>query len=248
MENHLKQLGYDIRCEWGLNGIKALLDDSDVIIIVDVLSFTTSVNIALARDAVVHPYAGNDDSAIAFAQEKDAILATKRPSTDADSAFTLSPSSLQTLPNGAHIVLPSPNGSTLSTATGDVMTLAGCLRNACAVAEFAQSHGQRISVIPAGERFFYSRTDSALRPSLEDWIGAGAIISYLQGQLSPEAHTAKLVYEAHCDTLQAVLSQCVSGVELIDKDHANDVILASQVNVNTIVPQLIDGAYQHCTQ
>lgn len=245
MENHLKQAGYDIRCEWGLNGIKALLADSDVIIIVDVLSFSTSVNVALSRNAVVYPYAGDSNAAIAFAQEKDAILATKRPSTETDSTFTLSPSSLQTLPIGARVVLPSPNGSTLSTATGDVMTLAGCLRNARAVAEFAQSHGQRIGVIPAGERFFYSAEDSALRPSLEDWIGAGAIISYFHGELSPEAMIAKRVYEASHDNLLNMLESCVSGVELIDKDHANDVILASQLNVNMIVPQLIDGAYQH---
>jgi len=194
VENHLKQAGYDIRCEWGLNGIKALIDDSDVIIIVDVLSFSTSVNVALSRDAIVYPFVGNHQSANTFAQEKDAILATKRSSTADNSLFTLSPSSLQTLPSGARVVLPSPNGSTLSTATGHVMTLAGCLRNASAVAEFAQSQGKRISIIPAGERFFYSTIDSALRPSLEDWIGAGAIISHLQGHLSPEATIAKRVY------------------------------------------------------
>ena len=182
-----------------------------------------------------------------FAQEKDAILATKRPQTQDSDSFTLSPSSLQHLPIGARVVLPSPNGSTLSTATGDVMTIAGCLRNALAVAEFAQTQGARISIIPAGERFFYSATDSALRPSLEDWVGAGAIISYLQGRLSPEAQTAKLVYEAHRHNLLNILNTCVSGVELIHKDHANDVLLASQLNVNNIVPLLSDAAYQNAS-
>ena len=114
MSDYLKQAGYDIRCEWGLNGIKALLADSDVIIIVDILSFSTSVDIALSRNAIVYPYAGDSDSTLAFTTEKDAILATKRPSAEQESTFTLSPSSLQNLPIGARIVLPSPNGSTLS--------------------------------------------------------------------------------------------------------------------------------------
>lgn len=44
-------------CEWGLSGIEALHERVAVLVIVDVLSFSTSVDIAVSRGAIVHPYA-----------------------------------------------------------------------------------------------------------------------------------------------------------------------------------------------
>ena len=49
---------YDVRCEWGLHGVQRLAPISDAVIIVDVLSFSTSVVIAVERGAVIFPYAG----------------------------------------------------------------------------------------------------------------------------------------------------------------------------------------------
>jgi len=240
--SHLRQGNYDIRCEWGIHEIHALRDTSDCIIIIDVLSFTTTVDVALSRSAIVFPFAGKNNVAATFAQQKNAILAHKRAMSPHE--FSLSPSSLQRLPVNSRVVLPSPNGSTLSTATEKTLTLAGCLRNARAVAEYAQSQGKRISIIPAGERFIYSDTDTALRPSLEDWIGAGAIITYLNGTLSLEAQTAKLVFEHHKSDLHQILHHCVSGVELSQNGYTEDIQLASQLNISEHVPVLVDGAYQ----
>jgi 2-phosphosulfolactate phosphatase len=50
------QSEFEIRCEWGLHGIKMLSPISDVVVIVDVFSFTTSVEIATSRGALVYPY------------------------------------------------------------------------------------------------------------------------------------------------------------------------------------------------
>ena len=51
-----------IRVAWNRQGVQALAAESDVLIIVDVLSFTTSVSIAVARGAVVLPYRWRDAS------------------------------------------------------------------------------------------------------------------------------------------------------------------------------------------
>src|SRR5690606_7844244 len=103
--------------------------------------------------------------------------------------------------------------------------LAGCLRNARAVAQAAQGLGQPIGVIAAGERWHYGE-DSPLRPSLEDQLGAGAIIHYLTGRKSPEAEAAQALFEHFADKLPATLRECGSGRELIRKGLAEDVNLA----------------------
>ena len=145
---YARQSGYDIRCEWGPVGIDALAPAADVVVIVDVLSFTTSVDIAVGRGAVVFPYLFRDATAGRFAKERNALLAGQNASD-----FTLRPSSLEKIPAGTLLVLPSPNGSALSTRTGKVPTIAGCLRNASAVAAAAAGFGASVAVIPSGERW-----------------------------------------------------------------------------------------------
>jgi 2-phosphosulfolactate phosphatase len=103
------QAEYDLRCEWGLAGVQTLAPISDVLIVVDVLVFSTAVDIAVARGASVLPYRWRDSSAEAFAKSKGALLASPRSA----GGYSLSPLSLQSIPAGTALVLPSPNGSTL---------------------------------------------------------------------------------------------------------------------------------------
>lgn len=228
------QTQFDIRCEWGLAGIQHLTLGSDVVIIIDVLSFTTCVDIATSRGAMVYPYKGEE--AAKFAEEKGAILAER----NRQARFSLSPQSLMSVEAGMKLVLPSPNGSALSTATGDVPTLAACLRNAEAVAHAAQKIGKRIAVIPAGERW---KHDGSLRPSLEDWIGAGAVISYLNGNKSAEAQAAELIFQRYQENLLPTFKMIGSGIELIEQGFLPDVELAAALNVSQNAPRLIEGAY-----
>jgi 2-phosphosulfolactate phosphatase len=228
---------FDIRCEWGEHGVAVLAPISDVVIIVDVLSFSTSVDIAIDRGALVFPYQGKDDRAIDFAASVNAELAEPMRTK---SRYSLSPASLMHIRPGTRIVLPSPNGATLTLAAKSVPVLTGCLRNARAVAVAAQKFGPKIAVIPAGERW---RDDHSLRPALEDLIGAGAIICHLSGKLSPEAVGAAAAFQEVRPKLGGYLSQCSSGKELIERGFAEDVDLASQLNISNSVPILVDAAY-----
>jgi len=230
------QSGFDVRCEWGVRGMRALAAQCDVAIVVDVLSFTTCVDIAIARGAEVYPYRWRDYSARQWAESINAHLALPRDT----GAFSLSPASLEALEEGASLVLPSPNGATVALAAGEETPLfAGCLRNAAAVARAAQARGMRVAVIPAGERW----ADGTLRPCLEDWLGAGAIIAELKGKRSPEARCAADAFAAIDGDLFDRIAESGSGRELIERGYERDVELASELRVSDTTPWLRDGRF-----
>lgn len=231
------QREFDIRCEWGAVGVSQLAPDSDAIVIVDVLSFSTCVDIAVGNGATVYPYQWKNDSAKDYAHSLDAILAN--PRKQFDTSYSLSPVSLLRLPAGSRLVLPSPNGSSLSLATGQTPTFAGCLRNAEAVAQSLQQLGKKISIIPAGERW----SDGSLRPAIEDLIGAGAVIYYLSGNKSPESKLAEAAFLHFKADLSSCLKQCSSGKELIGKGFSSDVDIAAALNQSRCVPMLQNGVY-----
>ena len=52
-----------VHCEWGLAGVHALRDRVAALIVVDVLSFCTAVDIAVSRGAVVYPFPYGDATA-----------------------------------------------------------------------------------------------------------------------------------------------------------------------------------------
>lgn len=231
------QAEFEVRCEWGENGVSHLAPISDVVIIVDVLSFSTCVEIAVSREAMVIPCRWKDERAAGLAASLEAELADSKRS---DSAYSLSPASLTGIPKGTRLVLPSPNGATLTLAAQPTPVLAGCLRNAGAVASVARQYGCKIAVIPAGERW---KDDGSLRPAFEDLIGAGAIISHLDGWQSPEALVALAAFRAVESELDHALRQCSSGKELLEWGFASDVMLAAQLNVSTCVPVLVNDTY-----
>jgi 2-phosphosulfolactate phosphatase len=225
------------RCEWGLGAVAALAP-ADITIVIDVLSFTTCVEVATARGAAILPYRWNDwndPSAAEFAKAHNAALAGKRR----QARYSLAPESYLEAPAGLRCVLPSPNGAQVSLQAAAIVPvlLAGCLRNARAVAAAAQHLGKSYNVVPAGERWL----DGSLRPALEDWLGAGAILSHMPGTRSAEADAAVAAFEAHRDTLVETLRRTGSGRELEARGHHNDHVIAGQLDVSTCVPRF-DGA------
>ncbi|MFD9964343.1 2-phosphosulfolactate phosphatase [Amycolatopsis sp. NPDC058986] len=237
------QPGYDVRLEWGGEGVGALGGVCAVLVVVDVLSFCTTTDLVLARGNQVLPVKWGGERGIAVARGAGAIIA-------GEGEWTLRPSSVTEIPAGKLLALPSPNGATLceAAATTDALVLAGCLRNASAVAARALelAEGRPIGVIPAGERWGVDLLSEAvefgpLRPCVEDQLGAGAIIAALAAasrSLSPEAALAAAAFGA--TDITDALTRCASGQELIAAGHANDVVLAAQPDVSTEAPVLTE--------
>lgn len=221
---------------WGKAGLSDRLPFGDAVVIVDVLSFSTAVDVAVSRGAAVLPYRYRDATAAAFAADQQAVLAGPRR----DGGPSLSPPSLAALDAGTRLVLPSPNGSTLSTLVGNKPAFAASLRNAAAVAAAIPSNA-RVLVIAAGEHW----PDGSLRPALEDLLGAGAVLARLNGRLSPDVTAAAAAYDTLRGKLQQALADCPSGQELIAAGYPEDVTWAADEGCSAAIPRLIDGAYRN---
>lgn len=236
-----RQRAYRVRLEWGREGAELLAAECAAVIVVDVLSFCTAVDIAVGRGAAILPQlwsSGDTDGDPATQARAFGV----RPAGPRDgSGPSLRPSSLVDLPAGTRLGLPSPNGATLcaTVATTGAVLFAGCLRNASTTATAALAVNGPIGLVASGERW----PGGALRVAVEDALGAGAIAAALPAaDLSPEAELAVAQFVAARDRgLAAVLAATASGRELVADGYGSDVALAAALDTSAVAPRLRGG-------
>jgi 2-phosphosulfolactate phosphatase len=239
------QAAYRVRFDWGLAGARSLVSDAapgDVAVVVDVLSFTTTMTLAVELGIEVYPFPWAAAEAPAYAEVRGAVLARGRREGLAAGAVSLSPASFEGVSGIDRVVLPSPNGSAICFALADagVRVVGACLRNAAAVGACLRGVEGSISVVAAGERW----PDGSLRPAVEDLWGAGAVLATLDADdLSPEARTAASACRGLRHELATALPASVSGRELVDAGFARDVEIAARVDASSVVPVLRDEAF-----
>lgn len=252
MREH-QQSVYAVRMDWGLTGARALTADArpgDLAVVVDVLSFTTCTCVALERGIDVHPYPWAGAEVGEYAAARGARVAVGRQEGRRTGRISLSPATLATAEPGGAVVLPSPNGSTISfeLASLGATVVAASLRNAGAVATWLGPRlaaGARVAVVAAGERW----PDGSLRPAVEDLWGAGAVLAGLTpGDLSPEARAAVAAYSAVVGHLGVALADCAGGRELQAIEFGEDVTLAAELDAADVVPVLDDGVFRDLAQ
>ena len=181
-------------------------------VLVDVLRFTTALDVATSAGARVFPAPWPYEPTVGPPEGAELADGT------GPRALTLSPASLRVLGSGDTIMLPSANGSHCSAlaAGAGVAVVGGSLRNAAAVARHViDSSTKPVAIVACGERW----PDTNLRPALEDMIGAGAIVHALSRadpgcSVSPEAAASAAVFGAMAHDLPATLAECVSGRQL----------------------------------
>jgi 2-phosphosulfolactate phosphatase len=240
------QAAYSRRLEWGLTGALAVVADArpgDVAVVVDVLSFTTTLSVAVEQGLAVHPYPWGAQDAAAYAAQRGATLAVGRREGLATGAVSLSPVSFLGAAGLDRVVLPSPNGSAIAFALAEagVTVVGAALRNARAVAAWLRGRpASTVSVVAAGERW----PDGQLRPAVEDLWGAGAVLAGLGAAgASPEAGAATAAFASVVDRLGEAVPQCASGRELVEDGFAADVALAAAYDVSEAVPVLYGDAF-----
>lgn len=251
------QSSYPIRCEWGPTGAAEIA--ADLAVVVDVLSFTTTLTVALERGIEVFPFEWRDARAAEHAMRHAATLAVGRFEAryrDDARHVSLSPASLAEVSGVERLVLPSPNGSSIAfgLAESGSTVVGACLRNAQAVATWLAprvADGATVVVVPAGERW----PDDTLRPAVEDLWGAGAVLGALAAGvlgagnseesadrfLSPESRSAVAALRAAMLPLD--LTECASGRELVDIGFGDDVAIAAEIGASEVVPVLAGESF-----
>jgi 2-phosphosulfolactate phosphatase len=229
--------GTEVQLEWGPQGLRMLSESCECVVIVDVLSFSTSVTVAVGRGAAVWPHSGQERTE----ELARAIGATLVRGRNMREGRTLSPASLLDVEDGERLIMPSLNGSVISHAAlmSGLTVIAGSIRNASAVAGWLAGRFATVGLIPAGEQW----ADGALRVCYEDLIGAGAIASRLLAmsadvRLTPEAQAAVGAFDQ-----RRPLAEVPSGRELVDQGFSVDVSLAEELDADDVVPVLRDGRY-----
>ncbi|MDR6866166.1 2-phosphosulfolactate phosphatase [Microbacterium resistens] len=200
---------YQVRLEWGVEGLRRLAP-ADVVVVVDVLRFTTTV--------------------------------TRRAEKGLSTAIANAPSI-----NGAPIAEAA--------AAAQALVLAGCLRNATATADAIRAEQVRrdrrtsVAVIAGGER---TRGGTDLRFSVEDLLGAGAVIDALINQgidhASPEAVAAAESFRSLRSGLRHLVGASGSARELRADperypDAEEEIRAAAELDVSSVVPVLRNGSF-----
>lgn len=225
-----------INFEWGRHGLEKCSATSDAVIIIDVLSFSTCVDIVTEKGGCIFPYRYKDDTSVEYAKSVNAHLTSFKRSSELPS---LSPVSLKNIPPGSRIVLPSPNGSELTLLSGSKLTICACLRNFTAVAGYVNTLDGNITVIAAGEKW----PDGSIRFAIEDFLGAGAVLSLLQAELSIEAQACRSFFTANQQNTESIIYGCISGRELAERGFKCDVDAALELNISGSIPVLHSGCY-----
>lgn len=244
-----------VKIDWGVEGLKYALRDNDIVIIVDVMRFSSAAVTAVAEGFVIYPVPDNDKG-LKLAGEIGAELAGKAPVA----RFSLSP--LSYIKNNQHpnkrVVLASPNGATCAALVKEHdIGYIGCFLNAEAVARRAEREasesGRDITVIAAGEdraaekdgRVYYVRENSGRVFAPEDYLGAGAIISFMSLPKNTDTVLCESSFNVVRDNLRDLLTESYSGRWLLQNDAQKDLEHLLQINYYDIVPVINNGKIEN---
>jgi 2-phosphosulfolactate phosphatase len=243
------QSPFDCRMEWGRRGAREAAERGDIVIVVDVLSFSSTVVSAMNVGAIIHPYPPDLDGK-SFSESLGAEYILGRAEAAQEGKPTLSPVTFSNIHQNKRYVLSSLNGAYCTWIASKVPALLiGSLLNASAVAAAAnkiqQDAGAAITVVPSGEMWNDVReNEDRLRPSIEDYLGAGAILSGLNGAKSPEAQVCVNAFQSSKKSLKQLIWDCGSGRELRVRGYEEDVLHCCRLDSAAVVPILIKGQFQ----
>jgi len=203
----------------------------DVSIMVDVLRASTTITIALERIPHIIP-TREIDEALTMAAEKDAFLAGERGGASIEGFNTgNSPIEIQKL-TGKPLIITTSNGTRILESISG-RALIGSFVNSRAVAQKAiETAVDEVEVVMAGVKG---------RFAIEDFLGAGEIITHLQKHDLDEMAQSACLAVQNPELVDEYVKNSLSARNLRKLGFGDDVDFCLQRNISNVVPQLQDG-------
>jgi 2-phosphosulfolactate phosphatase len=240
-----------VHLDWTVDGLRFALREGRIVVVADILRFSSAVTTAVANGFTVYPVAD---------QRKVAPLARRvrgqAAGRSGEARFSLSPFGYldaRDLRN-KKVVLWSPNGAACaSMIKKGHRAYVGCLLNARALGvhltRIAGGSGRNVTLIAAGEqqavvtgeRILYDIKSARRVFAVEDYLGCGAILSYTRLPKSPEAKVCELAFRASRRRLRELMMASFSGRFLKERKLSRDVAWAAQLNKYDVVPVIRGG-------
>jgi 2-phosphosulfolactate phosphatase len=199
---------------------------NDVSIMVDVLRASTTICVALDHFQEIIPVV-SQEKANEIAFKKKAILAGERRGVTIEGFDTgNSPIEIQKF-NGEVLVLTTSNGTRIMDKM-ESKVLVGCFTNAKAVAKAAKNlASSEIELVMAGVEG---------RFAIEDFLGAGEILSNLQNEKLDEYARAAVISSENNKTVRREVLNSRSSKRLNEIGFGNDVGFCLKRNISKNVP------------
>ena len=216
----LTPMNRQLHMGWGHREAGDAAERGDLLVVVDVLRFTSAATTAAAHGAIVRPLEWTWGAAVGTKSPVHYIEAEVSKIYD----------------------VSSPNGAMCCRHGGEV--LAGSLLNAAATAaeamQLASAEGTDVTVLACGERWHDTRK---LRFALEDYLGAGAILSHMRGSatMSADAELCARAFDAAGADLERLVRECPSGRELVEWGKGSDVDHACRLDLYDVAVVKRDG-------
>lgn len=142
--------------------------------------------------------------------------------------------------NGKDVIFVTTNGTrAIADADASEEVLVGCLRNAPAIAHYLQDSGtDSVYLICAG---------SAGRFTLEDFLGASAILSYMHTEhwhLNDAAWMALDLARDYQDREMEALEQSRAGRWFVENDRRQELEFVGDVGASNLVANVMNGQLQ----
>jgi 2-phosphosulfolactate phosphatase len=233
-----------VNVDFGPEGARAASAKGDLVVIVDVLRFSTTVCTAIANGFTIIPCA-TKARAEEIARETGATVSGKT----GVARYSLSPLDYVNPKNTEEVILISPNGAGCAEALADrAVGFIGCFLNARALARVlnsvAAASAKDITLIAAGEVREDQEDDLKTRRfAIEDYLGCGIILSELKMRMTAEAELCMRAFDASNHDYAGLIRASLSGQYLINRGLEFDISHAVQKNIYGTVPVLEQGRF-----
>lgn len=230
-----QQTDYRVRLEWGCYGARSAAARGDIVVVVDTLSFSSAVVTAANHGAIIYPSTDNEDQA-EIASRVLAVKAVPRNDVPSRGRFSLSPETYLNIESDTCVVLVSPHGATCCRNAQNAENLfVGSLLNAeatgKAVSRLMNVSGLDVTLVASGETWHEPMEGVELRFAIEDFVAAGAILSCITHDKSPEAQVCEAASASVENYLDEIIWDSISGRELRNAGFQHDVTYSAQLNM-----------------